>query len=200
MIFNLFFQNIFFCPWFFFVFLNFLCYFLDFSTICFCHKNINFHNKNCDKTNSTFRRSWRYEKQENRVSTAAPLKFFPCLWFWRVVCSIERRPSAAKAGLQWLMTLLNVRTIVPRLKTLTLLPLFFSRSGVFKNNSEKQEKFFVPFLPWVVLMVLMVNEVSKMPKDFFFLSLFFFCVTWYNLLWCNKYLPIIMRKEKIPGL
>ena len=57
--------------------------------------------------------------------------------------------------------------------------------------------FFVPFLPWVALMVFMVNEVSKMrlptTRDFFSFSL---CVTWYNLLWCNKYLPIIMRKEK----
>ena len=119
--------------------------FFDFSTICFCHKNINFHNKNCDKTNSTFRRSWRYEKQENRVSTAAPLKFFPCLWFWRVVCSIERRPSAAKAGLQWLMTLLNVRTIVPRLKTLTLLPLFFQEVESSKTIPKSRRSFLFLF-------------------------------------------------------
>ena len=52
-------------------------------------------------------------------------------------------------------------------ENINIVTTFFSRSGVFKNNSEKQEKFFVPFLPWVVLMVLMVNEVSKMPKDFF---------------------------------
>ena len=144
-IFNLFFQHIFLSMNFFFVFLEFLCYFLDFSTICFCHKNINFHNKNCDKTNSTFRRSWRYEKQENRVSTAAPLKFFPCLWFWRVVCSIERRPSAAKAGLQWLMTLLNVRTIVPRLKTLTLLPLFFQEVESSKTIPKSRRSFLFLF-------------------------------------------------------
>ena len=59
-------------------------------------------------------------------------------------------------------------------ENINIVTTFFSRSGVFKNNSEKQEKFFVPFLPWVVLMVLMVNEVSK-PRfsRFFFLFLFF---------------------------
>ena len=35
--------------------------------------------------------------------------------------------------------------------------------------------------------------VCRQLEIFFSFSL---CVTWYNLLWCNKYLPIIMRKEK----
>ena len=68
--------------------------FFDFSTICFCHKNINFHNKNCDKTNSTFRRSWRYEKQENRVEHSGSTEIFSM--FMILTSSLQYRETAKR--------------------------------------------------------------------------------------------------------
>ena len=119
--------------------------FSNFLLICLWHKkNINFHNKNCDKTNSTFRRSWRYEKQENRVKRrSGSTEIFS---MFMILTRHSRRGPRTRQKREYAMiddSIKRANNSIPRLKTLTLLPLFF-QEVVFKNNSEK---FFVLFSP-----------------------------------------------------